>query len=260
MRLCRIELDGEARYGEVLQGDGEGLVQPLRGHPFGALEPDGKPTELASVRLLAPVLPSKILCVGQNYRDHAKEMGKPVPERPLLFLKASSALLPHRFTIRLPQESERVDYEAELAVVIGRPTRKVSPEQAREHVFGYTCFNDVTARDIQKREVQFTRAKGFDTFAPMGPWVDTAFDPTNARIQCRVNGAITQDGTTADMVFDVFTLISFASQSMTLLPGDVISTGTPAGVGPLEDGDEVEVEVSGLGTLKNHVARDADAP
>lgn len=258
MRLCRFELDGEARYGEVLQGDREGLLQPLQGHPFGTLTPDGKPTELASVRLLAPILPSKILCVGSNYRDHAREMGKPVPESPLLFLKATSAMLPHRFTIRLPQESERVDFEAELAVVIGRPTRKVSPAAAREHVFGYTCFNDVTARDIQRREVQFTRGKGFDTFAPIGPWVDTAFDPAGARIRCTVNGEVKQDGTTADMVFDVFTLISFASQSMTLLPGDVISTGTPAGVGPLHDGDKVEVSIDGLGTLINHVAADAD--
>jgi 2-keto-4-pentenoate hydratase/2-oxohepta-3-ene-1,7-dioic acid hydratase in catechol pathway len=258
MRLCRFELDGEARYGDVLRGEREGLVQPLRGHPFGTLEADGKPTELASVRLLVPVLPSKLLCVGSNYRDHAKEMGKPVPESPLLFLKATSALLPDRFTICMPRESDRVDHEAELAVVIGRPTRNITPEQAREHIFGYTCFNDVTARDIQRREVQFTRAKSFDTFAPMGPFVDTTFDPKDARIRCRVNGALKQDGTTADMVFDVFTLIAFASQSMTLLPGDVLATGTPAGVGPLNPGDQVEVEITGLATLKNHVARDAD--
>jgi len=258
MRLCRFELDGEARYGELLKGEDEGRIQPLAGDPFSRARPDGQKVERASVRLLCPVLPTKIVCVGRNYRAHAAELGHTVPESPLLFLKPSSALLPDDLTIRLPRASERVEHEAELAVVIGKVARKVSASQAREFIYGYTLINDVTARDIQKREVQFTRAKGFDTFAPLGPHVDTGFDPSDVAIRCRVNGKVRQDGRTADMVFDVPTLVSYASHCMTLLPGDVLATGTPEGVGPLVDGDVVEVEIEGLGVLRNPVAWEAE--
>lgn len=256
MRICRFEHNGEAHTGALLE---DGRIQPLSGSIYGQLEASGEPLAAADVRLLVPVLPTKIVAVGRNYRAHAEEMGKPVPEEPLLFLKATSALLPTEFTIRLPAASQQVDHEAELAVVISKPTRKVTPEQARDHVLGFTCFNDVTARDIQRKEVQFTRAKGYDTFAPMGPYIETQFDPTDKGIVCKVNGNVKQSGRTTDMVFDVWTLISFASQAMTLLPGDVLVTGTPAGVGPLQPGDVVEVEIEGLGTLKNHVEKESEA-
>lgn len=259
MRLCRIELDGKPTWAEALKGEREGLVQPLAGSPLdGAATPDGKPTELASVRLLTPVLPSKLVCVGRNYAEHAKELGNEVPPFPLLFMKATTALLPHGFTIRLPRESERVEHEAELAVVIGKTARHVKAEDALSHVFGYAIVNDVTARDIQKREVQFTRAKSFDTFAPFGPWIETELDPRDVGVRCTVNDEVRQDGRTKDMVFDVPTLIAFISKSMTLLPGDVIATGTPKGVGPLKDGDKVEIAIEGLGTLTNHVALEAE--
>lgn len=258
MRLCRFEKDGVTRYGSLPVGDHEGFVQPLAGTPFTELVPDGKLVERAVVRMLAPMLPSKIVAVGRNYRAHAAEMGKPVPEEPLLFLKATTALLPPEFTIRMPKESQRVDYEGELAVIIGKQARRVSKEDALSHVLGYACFNDVTARDIQQREVQFTRAKSFDTFAPLGPFIETDFDGRDQPVRCRVNGEVRQDGRTSDMVFDIPTLISYISACMTLLPGDVIATGTPAGVGPLTAGDVVEVEIAGLGVLRNPVARDGD--
>jgi 2-keto-4-pentenoate hydratase/2-oxohepta-3-ene-1,7-dioic acid hydratase in catechol pathway len=259
MRICRYELNGQIHMGEVLDDDEH--IQSLDGPPLGPFKNGEEVVLRSDVRLLAPVLPSKIVAVGRNYRDHAKEMGKPVPDEPLIFLKATSAILPPGFTIRLPKVSDRVDYEAELAVVIGRAARKVSVQQARDYIFGYTCINDVTARDIQQREVQFTRAKGFDTFAPLGPWIETAdgFDPADKAIRCRVNGQLKQNGRTRDMVFDTLTLISYISQGMTLLPGDVIATGTPAGVGPLSAGDTVEVEIEGLGVLSNPVDREAEA-
>jgi 2-keto-4-pentenoate hydratase/2-oxohepta-3-ene-1,7-dioic acid hydratase in catechol pathway len=259
MRLCRFEKDGTAHYGALLGGAQEGRIQPLSGTPFTELQPDGELIERASVRLLVPVLPSKIVAVGRNYRAHAKEMGKPVPEEPLLFLKATTALLPTEFTIRLPKASDRVDHEAELAVVIGKTARKVKREEALSHVLGYACFNDVTARDIQQREVQFTRAKGFDTFAPFGPFIETEYDPADQGVRCKVNGEVRQEGRTSDMVFDIPALIEFASAGMTLLPGDVLVTGTPAGVGPLKAGDVVEVEIDGLGSLRNPVDREPEA-
>ena len=207
---------------------------------------------------MAPILPSKIVAVGRNYRAHAAEMGKPVPEEPLLFLKATTSLLAPEFTIRMPRESERVDYEAELAVIIGKTARRISKDDALSHVLGYACFNDVTARDIQQREVQFTRAKSFDTFAPLGPFIETEFDGRDVPVRCRVNGEVRQDGRTSDMVFDIPTLISYISACMTLLPGDVIATGTPAGVGKLAAGEVVEVEIEGLGILRNPVASEGE--
>jgi 2-keto-4-pentenoate hydratase/2-oxohepta-3-ene-1,7-dioic acid hydratase in catechol pathway len=256
MRICRYEHQGVVRYGEVMP---DGSVVPLEGDLFGELKPAGETLLRDQFRMLVPVLPSKIVAVGRNYKAHAKELGNEVPAEPLLFLKATSALIPSGATIRVPRQSERVEHEAELAVVIGRTAQNLSVAQARDVVLGYTCFNDVTARDLQKKEVQFTRAKGFDTFAPMGPWIETAFDPAQVAIRCWVNGETRQDGNTRDMVFDVWTLISYISQCMTLFPGDVIATGTPSGVGPLKPGDRVEVEIEGLGMLENPIDRQLDA-
>ena len=205
---------------------------------------DEPPHLIASVQLLPPVTPSKIVAVGRNYADHAKELGNDTPAEPIIFLKPPSALLPPNGTIVRPPQSQRVDYEGELAIVIGE----------RGGVLGYTCANDVTARDLQKKDVQFTRAKSFDTFAPLGPCVETAVDPNDLAITTRVNGAVKQSGRTSMMVFDCAFLIAFISSVMTLLPGDVILTGTPAGVGPLAAGDVVEVSIDGIGTLRNAVS------
>jgi 2-keto-4-pentenoate hydratase/2-oxohepta-3-ene-1,7-dioic acid hydratase in catechol pathway len=210
---------------------------------------------LASVELLAPVAPTKIVAVGRNYRAHAKELGNDVPKEPLLFLKPSTSVIGPGEAIRVPEASKEVHHEVELAVVIARTLYgAMNAQQAREAIFGWTCLNDVTARDIQRAEGHFTRAKGFDTFCPVGPLVDTAFDPAEKALTCRVNGEVRQRGNTRDMVFDPYVLVAFVSQVMTLLPGDVVTTGTPEGVGPIRRGDWVEVEVEGLGILKNPVA------
>jgi 2-keto-4-pentenoate hydratase/2-oxohepta-3-ene-1,7-dioic acid hydratase in catechol pathway len=211
----------------------------------------GRTYALQSVQLLAPCRPTKIVAVGVNYRAHAAELGKAVPAEPLLFLKPASAVVGPEEEIVLPRMSGLVHHEAELAAVLGRRCRRATPEEARGAVLGFTCFNDVTARDLQRKDGQFTRGKGFDTFAPVGPWIETAVDPSDLRILCRVNGQVRQDGRTSDMVFCVDTLISFISQVMTLEPGDVVTTGTPPGVGPLVSGDVVEVEIEGIGVLRN---------
>ena len=209
---------------------------------------------IASLELLPPVEPSKIVCVGRNYAEHARELGNETPAEPIIFLKPPSALLPPNGAIVRPPQSQRVDYEGELAVVIGRTARNVSRDLWRDVVLGFTCANDVTARDLQKKDVQFTRAKGFDTFCPLGPCLETELDPADLRLTTRVNDQPRQDGRTSAMVFDCGTLIEFISSVMTLEPGDVILTGTPAGVGPLASGDIVEVTVEGIGTLRNAVA------
>lgn len=206
------------------------------------------------VRILPPAAPTKIVAVGRNYAEHAKELGNVAPAEPILFLKPPSALLAHGGTIVRPPVSERVDHEGELAIVIGRRARNVAAAAWRDYVAGFTCANDVTARDLQKKDVQFTRGKGFDTFCPLGPCLETDLDPSKLRLVTRVNGEVRQDGTTADMIFDCAFLIEFISSIMTLEPGDVILTGTPSGVGPLQGGDVVEVEIEGIGTLRNPVA------
>jgi 2-keto-4-pentenoate hydratase/2-oxohepta-3-ene-1,7-dioic acid hydratase in catechol pathway len=209
---------------------------------------------LLEARLLAPVQPSKIVCVGRNYREHAAELGNAMPSEPLLFLKAPSSLVGHGAAIELPSASQRVEHEGELAVVIGRRAWRLSDaENPLDYVLGYTCANDVTARDLQRKDVQFTRAKSFDTFCPVGPYVETELDPLDLQVETRVNGEVRQRGRTSEMAFSVPFLIRYISHVMTLEPGDVISTGTPAGVGPLVEGDEVEVEVEGIGTLRNSV-------
>src|SRR5688572_3279381 len=209
---------------------------------------------LDDVTLLAPVVPSKIVCVGRNYREHAAELGNKMPEEPLLFLKAPSSIIGDGEAIVLPAASERVEHEGELGVVIAKRTRQISDhEEPLSYVLGYTCVNDVTARDLQRKDVQFTRAKSFDTFCPVGPLIVTDVDPSDLQVTTRVNGEVRQQGRTSAMAFPVAYLVRYISRIMTLYPGDLISTGTPAGVSALRDGDSVEVEVEGVGTLRNQV-------
>jgi 2-keto-4-pentenoate hydratase/2-oxohepta-3-ene-1,7-dioic acid hydratase in catechol pathway len=251
MRIARYECEGRARYG--LADPESGTAREIAGDPFDGVETTGVVHRLDEVRLLAPVVPGKIVAVGLNFKDHAREMGKVIPGEPLLFLKASSALNDPGGDIVYPSQSKRVDYEAELAVVIGRVTKNVQEKYAAAHILGYTCINDVTARDLQVKDVQYTRAKGFDTFAPLGPWIVTDFDPTEASVRCLVNGEIRQDGNTREMAASVYRLVEFISSVMTLFPGDVIAAGTPPGVGSLRVGDVVTVEVEGIGALTNRV-------
>lgn len=211
----------------------------------------GKPFQVIDAKLLAPSLPTKIVCAGLNYKDHAAEMNMPIPEEPVIFLKPPSAALGPSGVIRYPKMSHQVDYEAELAVVIGREAKEVSPEQARGFILGYTCMNDVTARDLQRKDGQWTRAKSFDTFAPFGPWIETEFDPSGALVEAFLNGDLKQSSSTANMIFPVEALVSFISHVMTLFPGDIIATGTPTGIGPMKAGDEIEVRISGIGSLLN---------
>jgi 2-keto-4-pentenoate hydratase/2-oxohepta-3-ene-1,7-dioic acid hydratase in catechol pathway len=249
VRTCRFRRASRDAYG-LIEGTS---VRPLSAAPWAGGLADGPAIPLAEVTLLAPVEPSKIVCVGRNYVAHAKELGNEVPKVPLLFLKPSTAIVGPQDAIRCPEASREVHHEAELGVVIGRTLTGANAAEARGAVFGYTCLNDVTARDIQREEKQFTRAKGFDTFCPVGPVIETALDPLDVSVVCRVNGAERQRGSTRDMAFDVFALLAFISGVMTLLPGDVVATGTPEGVGPIKRGDWVEVEVSGVGVLRNPV-------
>jgi 2-keto-4-pentenoate hydratase/2-oxohepta-3-ene-1,7-dioic acid hydratase in catechol pathway len=241
--------------GEAGAGPEALTVAEIEGHPFGQVQITGQRWALADVRLLSPILPSKVVCVGRNYAEHAAELGNEVPAEPLLFLKPSTSVIGPHDAIRLPPQSHRVEHEAELAVVIGAPgARRVDRAGATRAIFGYTCANDVTARDLQRSDVQFTRAKGFDSFCPLGPWIVTGFDASDVQVRCEVGEEVRQLGRTKDMIFDPATLISYISHVMTLLPGDVVLTGTPAGVGPLADGDLVSVTVEGIGTLANQVA------
>lgn len=249
MRTCRFRKAGRDLYG-IVEGQ---VVRALSAAPWHGGLPEGPALKLAEVALLAPVEPSKVVCVGRNYGAHARETGAEPPREPLFFMKPSTAVVGPMAEIRLPASSSEVAYEAELACVVGRTLARASPAEARAGIFGYTCLDDVTARDIQRAQQHYTRAKGYDTFCPIGPVVDTAVDPLDATVVCRVNGEQRQRGSTRDMTFDVFAVVSFISQVMTLLPGDVVSTGTPEGVGPLHRGDWVEVEVSGVGVLRNPV-------
>ena len=229
-------------------------VAAIDGHPFGPITFTGDRWALGDVRLLSPFLPSKVVALGKNYHDHAAEMGDDAPTTPLIFLKPSTSVIGTGDVIRLPRSSSEVHFEGELAVIIGTPARNVSRDDALRHVFGYAAANDVTARDQQRADVQFTRAKGYDSFCPLGPWVETVLDASDLRLVTRVNGEVKQDGRTSQLVHDIPTQIAFISAVMTLLPGDVILTGTPAGVGPIVAGDTVEVEIEGIGTLANPVA------
>ncbi len=253
MKVVRFRTDpsGPVHYGIWSEDHVTVMVaSPFEGMIVGTSEryPQDK------IELLAPCAPTKVVAVGLNYRDHAEELGMPIPDEPLIFLKPPSAVTGPGKEIRLPGMSYQVDYEAELAVVIGRRAKDVPADRASEYILGYTCLNDVTARDLQKKDIQFTRSKSFDTFCPIGPWIETELDPSDLRIQSRVNGQIRQDSRTSQLIHSVPELVSFISAIMTLEPGDVIATGTPVGVGSLRPGDEVTVEVEGIGALVNPVS------
>ncbi|MBK8168865.1 MAG: fumarylacetoacetate hydrolase family protein [Sandaracinaceae bacterium] len=250
MRVIRLSHSGINYFARLVD---DATAQLWTAAPWlGGTETD-RLVPVRSDTLLAPVAPSKILCVGRNYRAHAQELGNDVPTEPLLFLKPPSSLLGPGASIALPPQSARVEHEGEVGIVIGSELRNATADQARKAIFGFTCVNDVTARDLQKKDVQFTRAKGFDTFCPVGPCVETDLTPDSLRVITRVNGAVRQDGNTRDMVFPIDELLAFMSHIMTLAPGDLIVTGTPAGVGPLVHGDRVDVEVEGVGVLSNAV-------
>lgn len=251
MKILRFEESGRSAFGVLNEADGE--IREIAGQPFHGIRYTGSRFRLSEIRLLAPVLPSKIVAVGLNYRDHAGEMGKKIPEEPLLFLKAPSALNHPGGDVVYPRASQRVDYEAELAVVIGRTAKDVAERDAPGFILGYTCINDVTARDLQAKDGLYARAKGFDTFAPLGPWIETGVDPLSLGVRCSVNGVTRQDGNTREMAASAYRLVEFVSRVMTLFPGDVIATGTPPGVGSVKVGDVMTVEVEGIGALTNRV-------
>ncbi len=250
MRIIRfLDKSGKVQFGWVL-GDKTGLIE---GSPFESFRRAAAEVPLSDLRLLPPVTPSKIICVGRNYAAHAHEHDVEVPEVPLLFLKPPSSVIGPDETILLPPQSQRVEHEAELAVVVGKRSRWLDLEGAKDAILGYTIANDVTARDLQRRDGQWTRGKGFDTFCPLGPWIETELDPADAVITCTVNGELRQMGSTRDMVFPVRQLVAYASSVMTLEPGDVLLTGTPAGVGLLADGDELVTSIEGIGEIRNPV-------
>lgn len=251
MKLARYERDGETHYGSI---EGNTVIE-LEGALITELAPTGRRMPLDAVRLLAPVVPGKVVCVGKNYVAHCKEFGAEPPEEPCLFIKPSTAVIGADENVIYPAMSSRVDYEAELAAVIARPLRNASSEEAREAVLGFTCLNDVTARDLQAKDGQWTRAKSFDTFCPTGPWIVSGLDPDGLEIELLLNGERKQRSNTDRMVCKTFDLVSFISRVMTLLPGDVVATGTPEGVGPMLPGDTVEVRIEGIGALRNIVAR-----
>jgi 2-keto-4-pentenoate hydratase/2-oxohepta-3-ene-1,7-dioic acid hydratase in catechol pathway len=250
MRIARLEKNGD----EAFYALEDGVARRFSGAPWGGAAPDGPPVPFSPAELRAPVRPSKIICVGRNYAAHAKELGHDVPKEPLLFLKPPSSVIGPGGVVELPPESERVEHEAELTVVIGKRVRRVPREDAMAAVFGYTCACDVTARDLQKKDGQWSRAKGFDTFCPVGPWIETALDPRDIQVKCVVDGAVRQDGRTSAMIFDVATVIAYASNAFTLEPGDLILTGTPEGVGPLVAGSAMTVSIEGIGELSVRVA------
>jgi 2-keto-4-pentenoate hydratase/2-oxohepta-3-ene-1,7-dioic acid hydratase in catechol pathway len=250
VRIARFSYGEGVAFGVV---EGEHVV-PIAGHPFAPIERTEVALQLDDVRLLAPVLPSKVVAIGKNYASHAAEMGGDVPDEPLIFLKPSTAVVGHRDVIAAPASSQRVDYEGELAVVISRLCRDVPEERALDTVLGYACANDVTARDQQRSDGQWSRAKGYDTFCPIGPWIETELDAGDLAIRTTLNGEIKQDSRTSLIVHKIPALIAYITACMTLLPGDVILTGTPDGIGPMQVGDEVSVEIEGIGTLTNPVA------
>lgn len=256
VRIVRVAHEQGPRYG-LVEDTEVALIDP---HPFAPHRRTGERVSLTGLRLLAPVIPSKVVCVGKNYRAHAAELGGEVPDEPLFFLKPSSSVIGPGEPIRLPTDlATEFHHEAELAVVVGALMQRVTPDEAMSGILGYTCANDVTARDLQRRESQWFRAKGFDSFCPLGPAIATGLDPSNLRVRCLVDGEVRQDGTTADLVWDVATLVSDISQVVTLLPSDVVLTGTPAGVGPIAAGESVRVEIDGIGSLDNPVV-DRGAP
>jgi len=251
MRIIRFNTPNTPpQYGWIR----DGRVGIIQGDPFGEYRRFEEAYELDEVNLLLPCIPSKIVCVGRNYPEHVAEMKTDMPAYPLIFLKPPSSLITNGESIILPPQSKRVEHEAELAIVIGKPSRWLTQENALQSVFGYTIANDVTARDLQAADGQWGRAKGFDTFCPVGPWIETELDPNDAMITCHVNGVLRQMSSTRDMIFSVQKLLLYITSIMTLLPGDLILTGTPAGVGLLQPSDQVSVHIAGIGTLVNPVA------
>lgn len=251
MRIARVAVNDGIAFALIDEDD---LVHEMAGPPIGDIEFTGTTVPLAECRLLAPVLPSKIVAIGKNYHDHATEMGGEVPSEPLMFLKPSTAVIGPDEVIRKPGGVQRLDHEAELAIVIKGLVRNADIDSAADAILGYTCANDVSARDYQESDGQWTRAKGFDTFCPLGPWIETELgDGLNLSIQARLNDQVRQDGDTGQLVFPPAYLVSYISHVMTLLPGDVILTGTPAGVSPMEPGDVIDIDIEGIGTLRNRV-------
>ncbi len=248
--IGRFQKGDEVFFAKVVDGE----IYRLRGDVFGSPSFDRKPLRLKGVRTLTPVAPSKIVAVGLNYADHARESGKPLPKAPLFWLKASTSILPDGGKIEIPFPNHRTDFEAELAIVIGRRVRNVTPNAAARFILGYTAAQDISDRTIQNSESQWTRAKSFDTFTPLGPYIETKLDPHGLTIQLFQNGQLRQNSNTSQLLFNCYQLVSFVSTNMTLLPGDVILTGTPAGVGPLVDGDAVTVSISSIGSLTHRVA------
>ncbi|MBJ96027.1 MAG: 2-hydroxyhepta-2,4-diene-1,7-dioate isomerase [Rickettsiales bacterium] len=260
MRLARIRTKNGIRVA-LVSADGRQALPPLGHRLPGISDPElEQELPLSSAKLMAPLQPSKVIAIGRNYRAHAQELGNDVPRRPLIFLKAPSSVIGPGERILLPPDSSQVEHEAELGVVISKSCRHVPPHQFTSVVAGYVALNDVTARDLQRADGQFARGKGFDSFCPIGPWMETDLNPLDLALSCRVNGELRQRGRTSQMVFPVPTLIATISRVMTLEPGDIIATGTPAGVGPLKDGDVVDVEIEGLGVLSNQVRQDQQAP
>jgi 2-keto-4-pentenoate hydratase/2-oxohepta-3-ene-1,7-dioic acid hydratase in catechol pathway len=257
MRIVRFRATDGPAWGVL--GDDD-RVRAANGAPFDGLAPGDEVGGLADLELLAPAAPSKVICVGRNYREHAAEFNNPVPDEPLLFLKPPSSVVGPGSDIHYPSLSKRVDPEAELVLVIGREAHRIPADRAMEVIGGYACGNDVTARDIQKSDGQWTRGKGFDTFCPIGPWIETELDPSDLRVTCTVDGEIRQDGQTADLIFPIPYLIEYISRFTRLLPGDVIMTGTPEGVEPMEVGQTVVVEVEGIGRLENRLVNEPAGP
>jgi 2-keto-4-pentenoate hydratase/2-oxohepta-3-ene-1,7-dioic acid hydratase in catechol pathway len=258
VRIARFSVDDEPKYGVVETDDPEGLVgtvNVLDSDPlYRPVQFTGERLQLADVRLLAPVIPrSKVVCVGRNYAAHAQELGNDVPEQPMIFLKPNTSVIGPRDGIVYPEQTSDLHFEGELAIVIGRICRDLPKERADEVIFGYTVANDVTARDLQKTDGQWARAKGYDTFCPLGPWITTELDASDLRVSTELNGEPKQDGRTSQFIFDIPEVLAYITSFTTLLPGDVVLTGTPAGVGPMLPGDEVSVSVEGIGTLTNKV-------
>ncbi len=251
MKICRFNYEGNLSYGIVK----DKVLLPIAGSPLSTREPATLPEiPLSGVGFSLPVEPSKIVCVGRNYVAHARELGNKVPSEPLLFLKAPSSLISDGENVVLPVQSDQVEHEGELAVVIGRKCRNLKEmDNAFDYIFGFTCLNDVTARDVQRKDIQFTRGKSFDTFCPVGTFIETEIDVSDLRVTTKVNGEIKQDGRTSQMIFDIPFLVRYISNQMSLFPGDLIATGTPAGVSKLSAGDVCEVEIEGVGVLRNTV-------
>lgn len=250
MRIARFRHNDQVSYGVIEQN----ILHPITNDPFGPYEFTGAQLNLSDVELLAPVNPSKIVCIGMNYSAHAAEIAQDVPDEPLMFFKPSSAIVGPGQAIILPHQSNQVELECELTIVVGKTAKNVPIEKVGEHILGFTISNDVTARDLQFSDLQWARSKAFDTFCPMGPWIETEFDPEDSRLESRVNGQIRQQAQTTDMNFGVYELFSYVSHNVTLNPGDVILTGSPAGLSKIERGDSIECEIQGIGILSNPVA------